>query len=313
MLHARLGFAAVAVVTLAALVLVPVALVSMVDDAMRLNDTHLLWRSTATTEPRAALLVEVTKLDEVGREVTLRLSGYFLCGSCAYQEQLTLYSIPTRRPGIEGVPPSKTIKLPSGGQTIAEEVTLPLYGSLFRYPFDSYPLTLGISAERVRPSGELTAEPPSEGRAHLTLALRNEAPRVNMQPPGSRDLADAPVSGVKREYLAVYDLTFERPGYLKIVVPLVVLLIAAAAALAVLLRPFDQLVLNSGALVLGVWGIRGLVLGGFPPNVTAVDQVLTGVIVFMLGAIAVRALTHLHGVAELDLLPWDRRKQRGAD
>ena len=136
---------------------------------------------------------------------------------------------------------------------------------------------------------------------------------MDMQEPEELDLAGLQPGAVKREYLAAYDLTFARPGYLKIVVPLVVLLIAAAATFAVLLRPFDQLVLNSGALVLGVWGIRGLVLGSFPPNVTLVDQALTCVIVFMLGAIAVRALTHLHGVAELDLLPWDRRKPQQRD
>ena len=115
------------------------------------------------------------QLDEVARQVTLRLSGYFICTACTYDQQITLYSFPTRRAAAEGVPPSRTIELPSGSQTVSEEVTLPLYGTLFRYPFDTYPLVLGVSMEQVSAKGDITPVARADGRAHLTLAVRDEA------------------------------------------------------------------------------------------------------------------------------------------
>jgi len=69
-----------------------------------------------------------------------------------------------------------------------------------------------------------------------------------------------------------------------------VLLVAAAAAYAVFLRPLDQLVINAGALILGVWGIRAVLLGTTLPGLTAVDLALWSVILFLLLAITVRTL-----------------------
>jgi hypothetical protein len=71
---------------------------------------------------------------------------------------------------------------------------------------------------------------------------------------------------------------------------LLVLLIGAAAASAVFVRPLDELVLNTGGLVLGVWGVRSILLPGNPAYLTAVDLTLSVVILFLLGTIAVRAL-----------------------
>ena len=56
-------------------------------------------------------------------------------------------------------------------------------------------------------------------------------------------------------------LEFERPLYLRIVTVLLVVLIGAASAYAVFLRPLSELIINAGALVLGVWGIRAVLLG----------------------------------------------------
>src|SRR5262249_1722727 len=85
-------------------------------------------------------------------------------------------------------------------------------------------------------------------------------------------------------------VTFARPVYLKVLTVLLVVLVSAAAAYAVLLRPLDQLIINSGALILGVWGIRAVLLGTSFPGVTAVDLALSLVILFLLVAITVRTL-----------------------
>jgi hypothetical protein len=69
---------------------------------------------------------------------------------------------------------------------------------------------------------------------------------------------------------------------------LLVLLIASAAAYSVFLRPLHDLVLNSGALVLGVWGIRSILTPANLYYLTAIDLALSIVIIFTLGAITVR-------------------------
>jgi hypothetical protein len=55
-------------------------------------------------------------------------------------------------------------------------------------------------------------------------------------------------------------VAFERPRYLRVLAVLLVLLIATAVAYSVLLRPPEDLIVNSGALVLGVWGVRAILV-----------------------------------------------------
>ncbi len=73
------------------------------------------------------------------------------------------------------------------------------------------------------------------------------------------------------------------------------------------MRPLEDLVVNSGALVLGVWGIRGILTPGNLFNLTAVDLALSIVIIFLLGAITVRALMFLYERGEIRLRRRPRR------
>jgi hypothetical protein len=66
----------------------------------------------------------------------------------------------------------------------------------------------------------------------------------------------------------------ERPRYVKLLAVSLVLMVTAAAAYAVLLRPLHELIIGSGALVLGVWGVRAILLGTALAVVTLVDLVL---------------------------------------
>jgi hypothetical protein len=86
-----------------------------------------------------------------------------------------------------------------------------------------------------------------------------------------------------------------------------VLLVAAAAAYAVFLRPLQELVVNAGALMLGVWGIRSILTPSRLDYVTAVDVSLSLVILFLLAAITLRALWFVHERGNLRLL---RRRRR---
>jgi hypothetical protein len=93
--------------------------------------------------------------------------------------------------------------------------------------------------------------------------------------------------------------------YLKVLAVLLVLLVAAAASYAVFMRPFHELIVNAGALVLGVWGIRSILVPGSTSYVTAVDLSLSTVILFLLVAISTRALDFFREKCGMKL-PWHK-------
>jgi hypothetical protein len=103
-------------------------------------------------------------------------------------------------------------------------------------------------------------------------------------------------------YAYAFGVSFDRPRYLRLLTVILVVLIAAAAAYAVFMRPLEDLVVNSGALVLGVWGIRGILTPGNMYYLTAVDLALSIVIIFLLGAITVRALMYIHDRGDMRVL-----------
>ncbi len=258
------------------------------------------------------LHIDVVAIDELNRLATLRVEGVHVCGGGCddYKERLVLFSVAANAQGTEGISPSESIVLPSTSAVVSQKLQLPVRGSLSGYPLDRYQLWLGIALERIYPDGQVEPFTPTEAQGHLFLTVGEEIVRMVMQPPGQIDARSVQPAAneLNIQYLYVADMDWQRPGYLKILCMLTILLSAAASAYAVFMRPFDQLILNSGALILGVWGVRSLLLGGIPQDVTRVDVALTSIIMFLLSAITFRALNYLHRRAELTLLPWARSK-----
>lgn len=139
------------------------------------------------------------------------------------------------------------------------------------------------------------------------MTVRERIPRVHMALPRPLDPASIRPESANFSYLYVNELTFSRPAYLKALIVLIVALIGAASFYAVALRPFDQLIINAGALVLGVWGVRSLLLGSFPADVTMVDIALMGIIFLSLCGITFRALLLTHAHSGLTPRFWRRR------
>jgi hypothetical protein len=55
------------------------------------------------------------------------------------------------------------------------------------------------------------------------------------------------------------------------------------------MQPIQQLFVGSGSLVLGVWGVRSVLVPGSITFTTAVDLLLSMVILILLGGITIRA------------------------
>lgn len=92
-------------------------------------------------------------------------------------------------------------------------------------------------------------------------------------------------------FLGVRALTFSRPAYLK--VP------------ALFTRGIDEPALGFGGLILGVWGIRSVLMPQSIGKVTAIDLALSWLILLLLLGLAVRAALHFQRHSDL---PLPRRK-----
>jgi len=283
----RTGFVLVATLILVMIVLIPFGLIDLIVDVSN-PATEKLFTVTPMGSPDAAtttynrVQVDVAAIDELGETVTLRVSGTHFCkDNCAARDKIVFYSIDPFGRDEEGLPANDSITLPTTPTQFSATLKLPIGSSLFRYPFDTDTLTLGLSLERIGADNKSVVVPVDEARGQLFVTVRDKVNRLRMDDPDLLNAADVrPLKVDNFDYVAASDLTFHRSNYLK------------ALVIAVLLRTFDQVITNAGPIVLGIYGVRVLILGGFPTDVTAVDLILTGLVTFFLLITAARGLSY---------------------
>ena len=310
-LRYRAAFFLTALVGLSLVVTLPFSVKSVVDDLLRPSTgrvIHLTPRGSGPAAPHHTKLhLAVTAIDEVQLFATIRVSGHHECPGCVWKDRLLLVALAADDADAHGLPPSAAVTMEPTDVRVSETVQLPLRGHPIHYPFDRYQFGLGIVYQRVYPDGKLETLSASQAKDRLFLSLQELLPRSVMEGPFPLDPLQVRASDDPFEYVEAFEVTFVRPPYWRVLAVMLVVLIAAAAAYSVFLRPLPDLVVNSGALVLGVWGIRGILTPGNLFYITAVDVALSMVIVFMLGALTVRALVFVHDEADLG---WLGRRQR---
>ena len=99
-------------------------------------------------------------------------------------------------------------------------------------------------------------------------------------------------------------MRLERPAYLKDMAVTLIVLIAISAVLAVFTREFSELLLGIGGLILGVWGVRSVLMPQPVPAVTTIDLALSWVIFLLLFGLALRAAMHFYRLSDLPAPPW---------
>jgi len=306
LLQHRVAFALIATLLLCILAMLPFTVASVVDELLGPPEGRVYYVPGATVPAAAThtrLHVAVAALDDFQQLATLRVSGHHQCaGGCGWSDRVLFFAIPPADEAPEGLPPSATVTLPADTVAITDSFQLPARGHPTRYPFDTYELWLGVVLQRVLPDGTVQTLTPDEARDHLFLSFQEEVPRQTMAPPRAIDPASVRPPNAPFGYLYVEVLTLSRPLWLRVLAVMLVLLVAAAASYAVFMRPLTELVINAGALVLGVWGIRQILTNSSYPGLTAVDLSLSVVILFLLSAITVRALLFAHDRAELHVL-----------
>lgn len=297
-------------------VTLPFSLASIVDDVLGPATGRvfpLLKQPRSQMEGSFTRLhIAVTGIDETRLLATLRVSGHHTCPApCGWQDRVVLVSLASDDGDAEGLPPSAALTLPASTEGVSKAIELPVRGYPIRYPFDQYDFVLAVALQRIYPDGRVETLSPAETPRHLSLSLQELLPSQLMSSPQPVDAAALRAPDDPLPYAAAYAVTFERPRYLRVLAVLLVLLIASAAAYAVLMRPLANLVVNSGALVLGVWGVRSILTPGNLYYLTAVDLSLSMIILFLLGGLTVKALMLAHDKSGLSFLRRPRRLRRG--
>ena len=243
------------------------------------------------------LHVALVVFDELERLGTFRLSGQYVCPvPCHVQDRLLLFSIDADDHETEGLSYGTVVSMPSSTQPIGLTFQLPLHGHPVRYPFDRYYLLLGVISERAFEDGRVTRQGRSDTAGVWYLTFQEKLPRLTLIETVEVDPSSVETVDNERmdlHYAFVHRFTFQRPAYLRVLALLLVLLVTAAAGFAVFLRPLQELVLSAGGLILGVWGVRSIISPSSQAFVSAIDLSLALVILFLLGAITVRALVFL--------------------
>lgn len=324
-LRYQIAFFLTALVVLSLVVTLPFSLKSVVDDVLgpaigRVHQVGRVGLEDSRRQERSGserlrgrernytrLQLAVIAIDEVRLLATLRVSGHHRCLGCTWSHRVRLVAVADDDASAEGLPPSAAITLGPMDIAVTETVVLPLRGHPIHYPFDRYEMVLAVAYQRLFPDGKrefLAADQPDD---QLFLSVQELLPRNTMDGPFPVEPQRLRAEHDPLEYAQAFELRFQRPTYVRVLAVMLVVLIAAAAAYSVFLRPLHDLVVNSGALVLGVWGIRSILT---PPSVlyiTAVDLALSLVIIFVLSSLTIRALIFVHDAGNLGLF---RRRGR---
>jgi hypothetical protein len=239
----------------------------------------------------AYMNLAVAGLDEAKKVATLRVSGHRTCTVACPAFTLRFFSLSDRAGERAGLPPSATLAMGEGAAVVSEKIELPVSGLPSLYPFDRY--TLVLAAVATPTDAPPTGASPNLYAGKLTVTLESDLPRHLMLPPDFAHSPPAPVTDVPAVFQQVVTLHFVRPLHLQVLTCLLVTLIAAAALLSVSTEPLRRLLVGVGSVVLSVWGVRQILIADAPPAITAVDLLLSGVILILLYGLAIRVVLEL--------------------
>src|SRR5215211_2613872 len=239
--------------------------------------------------------VTVTNLDEASRTATLTVSGHRVCPAICPPTIGTFYSLGSDAARRRGLPPSASVTVPGESGSYTFTIQLPIRGTPQLYPFDTYTLLLGLVVSVTLPDGrEEVITNPELVRERISLTLEDQAVRLNMNPPVPVDPASVHSETDPVNFLLVDQLEWQRPLYVRIVTIVLVILISASAIFALGLRTLHELVLGIGGIILGIWGVRSVVVQTELPDVTLIDLILAFVMLVLLLALSVRAARYFY-------------------
>jgi hypothetical protein len=242
-------------------------------------------------------------LDEVNGQITIAISGNRTCGTTCATINVTLTALDNDADQRRGFPPSATVTIKPTDVIFSQSVTLPVRGQPSLYPFDDYSLWLGVGGIVTTADGKSVEIIPDTIPTHAVVTFQNRINDMVMDTPVPIDPQATRSETDPFHFLAVQSLNFTRPAYLEVLTVVLVVLIAVSAAMALFTRGIDELALGFGSLILGIWGVRSVLMPTSLSTATAVDLALTWVILFLLLGLIIRAALHFQSRSELPSIP----------
>ena len=301
------------------LVTVPTTLTSMGDVLGQAPDPvydlltgHQVTGAEAAAAAADAVYVNLglVDLDEGSGLITIAVSGNRNCAGTCPTLALTLTALDDAVEQRRGLPPSAALTLTPADRVFSQSVQLPVRGQPNRYPLDDYLLWLGVAAVATDADGTIQELDPATVAAAGTVTVQNRISDLVMPPPVPITPGTTGAASDSTPFLAAQSVRLERPAYLQRMAVTLILLIAISAVLAVFTRGFNELLLGIGGLILGVWGVRSVLMPQPVPAVTMIDLALSWVIFLLLVGLALRAVMHFYRHSDLPAPPWAGGRDR---
>ena len=258
---------------------------------------------TARELSHSFVTISIVDIDEGSQVASLSIAADRTCPTACPTLDVTLFAVADNAAVRRGMPPSVTVTLRPTDHLFMQTVQLPIRGQPSLYPFDIWRLWLGLTITDVRPDGSRVPMAVDQLPSHATLTLESLLPDLMMAPPTPITPQEVAAVHDPRPFAAVQGLAFTRPDYLKVLAVILIVLITVSGLLAIFTRAINELVLGVGGLILGIWGVRSILVPQPVPTITAIDLALSTVILLILLGLTVRTALHFHGRSEL---PWSR-------
>jgi hypothetical protein len=264
--------------------------------------------AAARTLSQSFVTISIADIDEGKQTVSLSIAANRICPTTCPTLDITLFAVANNAAVRRGLPPSVTVTLRPTDELFLQTVQLPIRGQPSLYPFETWQIWLGLTIMDVRPDGTRVPLTVAQMPSRATFSLQSLLPDFLMAPPTPISPQQVAAVHDPLPFAAVQGLAFTRPAYLKDLTVILVVLITVSGLLALFTRGINELVLGVGGLILGIWGVRSILVPQPVPTITAIDLALSTVILLILLGLAVRAALHFHARSEL---PWSRPRADG--
>jgi hypothetical protein len=264
--------------------------------------------AAARSLSQSFVTISIADIDEGKQIISLSIAANRTCPTACPTLDITLFAVANNAAVRRGLPPSVTVTLRPTDELFLQTVQLPIRGQPSLYPFETWQIWLGLTIMDVRPDGTRVPLTVAQMPSRATFSLQSLLPDFLMAPPTPISPQQVAAVHDPLPFAAVQGLDFTRPAYLKDLTIILVVLITVSGLLALFTRGINELVLGVGGLILGIWGVRSILVPQPVPTITAIDLALSTVILLILLGLAVRAALHFHARSEL---PWSRPRADG--
>ena len=247
--------------------------------------------------------ITLLDVDESAGSIDIALSGNRHCENKDCPE-LTVTLIAYNGDVLvrRGLPPTETISIPTDVAAFSDQVTLPIVGWPSQYPFDRYRLRIGVAFARIE-DGKTLYLPPDQVNGYSYGAIQNATRDLIMGPPVEVPLDTVFDPSDPFSPAGVQDVELKRPVYLLVLSVTLVSLITVSSALSLMSRAVNEALVGIGSLVLGVWGVRSVLVPANLGVVSSIDIALSLVIMMLMIGLTVRSAQHIRQRSAINLLP----------